>query len=370
MSKPKKVFHVLGAMHIGGVESWLMNVIKTMDSSIVEHNIIVHNSRDSYFDEDLKNMGIKKIICENNNLILYTFKLYQILKSENVDIVHSHVHTFSGFVLTIAKIAGIKNRIAHIHSDRSQLSRSASIFRRLYNITMQRLIKLTATSCIAVSESAATSLLGDNWYRDRKNKVIYCGINYSLFRKNDEKIDYRELLGLSKNTKVIGHVGRFEKPKNHIYILKTFKKLIDIDQDYCLVLIGDGSLRDKIQGLAESMGIKEKITFLGNRSDVPSLMKNLIDIFIFPSLWEGLPLTLVEAQFSGLPCIVSDSITKECNLGQCEYLPTQDKDIDLWVQSIIRNSHKHYKNDFEDSIFNIKNTNRLLLQEYTTYKPS
>jgi glycosyltransferase involved in cell wall biosynthesis len=198
---------------------------------------------------------------------------------------------------------------------------------------MRLLLMKYSTSNIAVSEKAAISLYGEDWQRDSKNKIIYCGVDYNLFKNVKCSFDYHAELSIPKDALVIGHVGRIEKPKNHAFMIEIIKALHETSDKYYLVFVGDGSLRQSIEALAEENGVKPFVRFMGTRSDIPELMCCLFDIFIFPSLWEGLPLTLIEAQFANLPCLVSDAVTKECNLGFSNFLPIND--LGIWVNKII-----------------------------------
>ncbi|MBU5618087.1 glycosyltransferase, partial [Psychrobacter sp. TAE2020] len=227
---------------------------------------------------------------------------------------------------------------------------------------MKLLITRFATSNIAVSEKAAISLFGKKWPQNSKNKIIYCGVDYNKFKNIKNSIDYHEMLNIPKDSIVIGHVGRFEEPKNHKFILDVFSKLSSLDSKYYLVLVGDGSLKVDIESIANQSNVSSRIKFMGNRSDIPGIMSGLFDVFVFPSLWEGLPLTLVEAQFANLLCIVSNNVTKECNLGLCKYLNINE--TSNWVTCLSDLPNVETEQSFELSEFNIERSNIQLFKEY------
>ena len=363
MGQPKKIVHVLGAMDIGGVESWLMTILRNSDEEQYIHEFIVHRDKKAYFDDEIKQLGSTKYVCTTDNMATYPFKLYNLLRQIKPDVVHSHVHSFSGLVLMVAAMAGVKTRISHSHSDtRLVESTSKNRMRESYLKLMRSLIKKYSTSNIAVSEKAAISLYGKDWQRDSKNKIIYCGVDYNRFKDVKCSINYRDDLSIPKDAIVIGHVGRIEKPKNHAFMIEIIKELRETSDKYYLVFVGNGSLRQSIEALAEDNGVKPFVRFMGTRSDIPEIMCCLFDIFIFPSLWEGLPLTLVEAQFANLPCLVSDAVTKECDLGFSNYLPIND--LGIWVNKIGKINNNLKEINFEKSKFNLSNSQKIINAEY------
>jgi glycosyltransferase involved in cell wall biosynthesis len=363
MSKPKKIIHVLGAMNIGGIESWLMNILRVSDRNLYEHDFLVHKPEKAYFDEEIKSLGSHKYICDlSKNIFIYLFCLFLFFRKIKPDVVHSHVHDFSGLVLMIAWLAGVKTRISHSHSDTRLNEANANFSRKIYLKIMKKLIALFSTSCLAVSNEAACALYGEKWVNRSKCKVIYCGIDYERFKNANRNINYRETLNIPLKAKVIGHVGRLEKPKNHIFLLKILYEIRKLDPEYYLVLVGDGTLREKLEEEADRLAIRPYVKFMGSRSDVPEVMVNLFDIFVFPSLWEGLPLTLVEAQFSGLNCLVADNITKQCDLGNIVYLNNNEES--LWIKNILKSEKIYNAKKFDNSIFNLVNSNLKLYQEY------
>jgi len=363
MRQPKKIVHVLGAMDIGGVESWLMTILRNADKEQYIHEFIVHRDKKAYFDEEIKQLGSTKYVCTTDNMPTYPFRLYNLLRQIKPDVVHSHVHSFSGLVLMVAAMAGVKTRISHSHSDtRLVESTGKNKMRESYLKLMRLLIMKYSTSNIGVSEKAAISLYGEDWQRDSKNKIIYCGIDYNRFKNIKCSVDYRGELAIAKDAIVIGHVGRIEKPKNHAFMIEIIKALRETSDKYYLVFVGDGSLRQSIEALAEENGVKPFVKFMGTRSDIPELMSCLFDIFIFPSLWEGLPLTLVEAQFANLPCLVSDFVTTECNIGNLHFLSLSNKN--LWIEKIFQMESFSDAKSFEKNYFNFSQGINSLNREY------
>ena len=362
MGKPKKIVHVLGAMNIGGVESWLMTILRNANREQYVHEFIVHNGEKAYFDDEIKALGTKKYVCSIDNMVTYPVRLFKLLRHIKPDVVHSHVHNFSGLVLMVAAMAGVRTRISHSHSDtRLVESVSKSTIREAYLGMMNALIDRYSTSNIAVSEKAAISLYGKDWQSDSRNKIIYCGVDYNRFKNVKCLNDYRDELSIPKDAIVIGHVGRIEKPKNHVFMIELIKALREKSDKYYLVLVGDGSLRESVENMAQESGVDIYVKFMGTRSDIPEIMSCLFDIFIFPSLWEGLPLTLVEAQFANLPCVISDVVTSECNISSSFYLPL---DISKWIEKILLMRKNEISHAYDNNKFNLLISNSVLNREY------
>jgi glycosyltransferase involved in cell wall biosynthesis len=180
---------------------------------------------------------------------------------------------------------------------------------------MVSLIRRFATHGIAVSEQAATSLFSETWNSDSRWSVIPLGIDLSPFEQDIDKEQVRRELGIPSGTFVVGHVGRFVEVKNHRFLVKIAEHLNHVDSRTMFLLVGDGPLRAEIEALARTKGLADRFVFAGVRTDVARLMKGAMDCFLFPSLYEGLPLALLEAQVAGLQCVVSDTVSTEGDVG-------------------------------------------------------
>lgn len=356
----KKVIHVLGKMDAGGVETWLVNLLKNTDPTQIQHEFLLQKSGKGFYDEEIILGGGKIHHCLNNgNPFIYSLNLYKILKLIRPDIIHSHVHIFSGLVLFIAFLCGIKIRISHSHSDTRNKESKASILRKLYIYIMKKLIGCFATHKLAVSEKAAECVYGLNWQMQKNITIMPCGIDISKFNPNFKDHTLRQQIGIPNDAFVIGHVGRFVEAKNHSFLIDVFNEVSQKNDNAYLVLVGNGPLLIKIQKKVEELGLKDKVKFLGLRKDVPILMLNIFDIFLFPSLWEGLPLTLVEAQLSGLYCLASKEITPQVDIGLVKFLKISDPII--WAENIFLN---HDPKEIKSHIFSIQNNIKILDRIY------
>lgn len=328
----KKVIHILGAMNIGGVESWLMALLRNTEPSQIRHEIIVHTKEKAFYDEEIHQLGSKIYYCEQtNNPLQYALSLYKLFKSIKPDVVHSHVHTFSGFILMIAWLAKIKIRISHSHSDTRSKDKASSILRQIYLVFMKILISIFSTTRIAVSPLAAECLYGTKWSNKKNCSVIVCGIDHRKYNNRYKDLSMFKKLGIPTDRYIIGHVGRFAEPKNHKFLIDVFYSFHKINNKAYLVLVGDGPLKEEIQRQVYSLGIQDFVKFTGLRNDVPKIMLSIFDILLFPSLWEGLPLTLVEAQLANKRVIASENITELCDIGLITF---KKLIISEWVEEL------------------------------------
>lgn len=352
----KKVVHILGAMNAGGVEAWLMTLLRNTDKEVIKHQFIVHHKQKAFYDDEIHELGSEIHYCQHSsNPFKYALNLYRVLKKVQPEIVHSHVHAFSGIVLFVAYLCGIKNRISHCHSDTRFKEQKSSVSRKIYFFIMKCLISLFATTRIAVSSLAAESLYGINWKTKKNCVVIPCGIDISKYDPKYKDLNMRRDFGLPDDAFVIGHVGRFEVPKNHDFLIDVFAEVRKKNNKAYLVLVGDGTLKSKIEKKVDDLGLTPYVIFTGLRKDVPVIMLSVFDIFVFPSLWEGLGLVAVEAQTAQLYTLVSNNVPKEINIGRCDFL---DLDVDLWRDGCC--NEKIGNNFIELNKFNIENNIHVL----------
>ncbi|WP_445174279.1 glycosyltransferase family 1 protein [Microcoleus sp.] len=311
--RPLRILHVVGGMNRGGIETWLMHVLRHIDRDRFHMDFLVHATEPCSYDDEICTLGSRIISCPRvSQPLLYGSDFKRILREKgSYDIVHSHVQHFNGYVLRLAKQAGVPIRIAHSHNDTSTLETKASRARKLYFNLTKWWISRYATIGLAVSRPSAQSLFGLHWEKDPRWQVLYCSVDLTPFRQAVDREAVRTQLGISATAFVIGHVGRFQEQKNHEFLLYIAGVLAKKDADMRLLLVGDGLLRTEIKEKVAQMNLSDRIILAGVRSDVPQLMLAAMDLFLLPSLHEGLPLVLLEAQAAGLPCIFSDVITQE-----------------------------------------------------------
>ena len=309
---PKRVLQVLGAMNRGGVEAWLMHLLHLVDRRLLAIDFLVHSKEPADYDREIAACGSRAIpIGISWRSPAYGWATRSLLRQFGpYDAVHSHVHFFSGIVLAIARKLGIPVRIAHSHSDTSRQDGAASYFRRRYLAMARSRIEEHATHWLAASSAAGAALFGSRWGVDARSRVWHCGIDLQPFRRQSPREEMRARLGIRAGEFVVGHVGRFDVVKNHAFLVEAAAETVRRRPSLRLVLVGDGTLRTAVEQQVAAVGMTSRTLFLGSRPDVPDLL-SAMDAFVFPSLWEGLPLAVVEAQAAGLPCLVSDAVTSE-----------------------------------------------------------
>ncbi len=316
MTAPLRTLHVVGALNRGGVETWLMHVLRHIDRDRFRMDFLVHTAQPAAYDDEARALGARIIPCLHPSQPLqYGRRFKRILREYGpYDVVHSHVHHFSGYTLRLAAQAGVPVRIAHSHSDTAAVERAASPARRAYLALMEYWVRRHATTGLAASARAAAALFGPHWQRDPRYRLLYCAIDLAPYRLPVDTAACRAELGLPPDVHVIGHVGNFKPVKNHAFLLKIAAEVIQRESRARFLLVGDGPLRPDIERRAQAVGLGEHVVFAGPRADVPRLMRGAMDAFLMPSLYEGLPVVGLEAQAAGLPLILSDTITTETDV--------------------------------------------------------
>jgi glycosyltransferase involved in cell wall biosynthesis len=371
----KRILHVVGGMNRGGIETWLMNILRYIDRDHFPMDFLVHTDKPCAYDDEIRALGSKIIPCLNpSNPWLYAANFRQILDKHGIyDIVHSHVHYFSGYVLHLAQQAGVPTRIIHSHCS-SALETHQGIYRQLYLGLTKYLIKRHSTIGLGCSEVANADLFGQNWKNYPQWQILYSGINLTSFQQPIDSFEIRNELNIPPDAFVIGHVGRLEKEKNHQFLLKIFASVTSKVPQAYLLLVGEGSLRSEITQQARDIGIADRVILAGSRPDVARLMRGAMDVFLFPSLGEGLGLVLIEAQAAGLPCILSDVIPEAADVVKhlVKRLSLQQP-VSEWGQEILSQRSKlsdHIQPDamelVKTSPFNIETSVQQLEKIYQT----
>lgn len=331
-----RVIQYIGSMKIGGSQSMIMDLYRNIDREIIQFDFVIHADGITPLAIEAQKMGA--IIYECPRYCGKTARSYSkwwndfFKQHPEYKIVHSHVRSTASIVLNIAKKHGCKT-IAHSHSTSSGGGINA-IVKNLF----QYQIRFIADYFIGCSQEAGEWLFGKRVCISNRYFIVRNAIDSKKYIY-DEIIanSVRKELGYSKNEIVIGHVGRFSKPKNHMFLLNVFNEIHKKNKQYKLLLVGDGELRDDIEQKIYEYGLSNEVTLLGVRSDVNRLMMAM-DLFLFPSLWEGLPVSVVEAQAAGLPCVISDSITKEVCITPLVKQISLKCSIDEWCKYITHNN--------------------------------
>lgn len=328
-------------MNRGGLETMLMNYYRQIDRSKIQFDFMVHRAVPGHYDEEIIKLGGRIFYMtpiKPGNYRKYFKLLDQFFTTHReYKVVHSHINENSSFVLRAAKKAGIPGRIAHSHL--SNLGIDIKLPFRLYaKYTMQDY----PSDYFACSKNAGKWLFGGGIAANELtvlNNAVHA--KKFIFNQNNRLVT-RKNLGIT-NELVIGHIGRFEKQKNHKFLIDIFYELQKKQPKSLLLLVGEGQLKRSMEKKVKSLGLTKKVRFLGVREDIPNLM-HAMDLFLFPSLFEGLPVVLVEAQTAGVQCLVSNSITKESDIiGSLGFMSLKESP-EKWAQKILSMSYKHSEN--------------------------
>ncbi|ANU24791.1 hypothetical protein BCM40_03565 [Planococcus donghaensis] len=356
-------------MNAAGLETLIMNLYRHIDKDKVQFDFAVQTTEKSFYDNEIIKMGGRIISHPKPNKGIKDYKISlknTLEKYGPYDVVHSHVLFFSGTVLDIAKKNNVPIRIAHSHNTND--SRNNALPRKIYKLIMRKKIKRNATHLIGCSKQACEYVFGKTSYQHGKSSLFPNAIDLAKFKEIKRNTRYLlEELNLPKDSILIGHVGRFTKQKNHSFIIDIFSNYSKEESRAHLVLVGEGEEIESIKEMVLEKNLSDKVHFLGLRNDIPQFM-TAIDLFIFPSLYEGLGIVLVEAQAAGVPSLISKNVPIEAdlNIGLLNRLDLDSDSKSKWIAKIKEligkeeidwflreNALKKYKYDIDVSVENL-----------------
>ncbi|HWO77458.1 MAG TPA: glycosyltransferase family 1 protein [Bacillus sp. (in: firmicutes)] len=350
---PIRVLHVLGRLNRGGTETMIMNIYRKIDRSKIQFDFIVHTDDKCDYDDEIQELGGKIYsfpTYSGKNHFSYKYFWETFLKRHSeYSIIHGHMRSTAAIYLKIAKKFGLIT-IAHSHS-----TSSGNGFSAIVKNIFQYPIRYIADYLFACSENAGVWLFGANACKKENFFIINNAIDAKKFiydRKTDLKL--RRELGIEGKF-VIGHVGRFATPKNHEFLIEIFNSVHEKVENAILLLVGDGELRKSIEKKVIDLELQDNVIFTGKQSEIHKLLHTM-DIFVFPSLYEGLGLVVIEAQASGLRCIVSDQIPKEAFITDLVDVISLKEKKDSWVKIIVNNATSDNKNDRKNTYEQIKSS--------------
>ena len=323
-SKPR-VLHVLKSLPLGGIETWLMHILRRDRDSFVQHELLLMVEEPGAYEAEARALGvpIHKLPHEGSWLRWFA-DLRRFLKEQGpFAAVHSHPSRVGGPIVATAALAGVPSRIAHQHDARSAGPDFRTLRERLLRRGTMILTRLAATRRIGITQTAIEDIAGRNWRQAKDCSILLYGFDFSSFAgAADRARDLRERLKLERDERIIGHVGRFDQVKNHPFLLRTFARVAEADPQARLVMVGTGRLEADMRSLADQLGIAEAVRFAGATKDIAAYMA-LFDLFLFPSFSEGLGIVCVEAQAAGTRVLTSDTVPREAAVvaGGVEFLP-------------------------------------------------
>lgn len=320
-SRAVRVLHVSGTLNRGGVETWLTQVLIRLPRERYECDVCTYRFEDGIYANVLRDHGCRIYFIPLRHtpagLFRFGHGLRQLLRGGRYDVVHCHGLVFVGFVMLVAWWAKIPVRIGHSHnSDQLATGTFASLATHLCMRLNRVMVRMFSTRGIGCSEEAQEALFGRMWRGQSKYTIVHCGIDLTRFETVADQRPIREGLGIPQGFRVIGHVSNLGVAKNPRFLIEIAEYVFRRRSDVVLLIVGGGIPENDLERMCEERGIRSRVIFAGVRSDVPDLMRGAMDIFVMPSIHEGLPLALLEAQAAGLPCLASDTISREAQAGE------------------------------------------------------
>lgn len=342
IKSPIRILQIVPNMQSGGLENLIMNIYRNIDKSKVQFDFLVHYTEKKHFDDEIEKMGgriYRFDLRDNNNILKYMIELNKFYKEhKEYKVIHCHMSSIGFINFIIAGRNGIKVRIAHSHN-----SATDKTFKGILKGIMIKPYKYASTINYACSTEAGNFLFGKKEFEFLPNAV---DTSKYKFDEKERKV-IRKKLNIGEDCFVIGHIGRFNVQKNHKFIIDIFSNYYKKNKNSYLLLIGDGELKTEIEEYARSKGCFNNIFFTGVLCDAWKYY-NAMDVFVLPSLFEGLPVVGVEAQANGLRCIFSDVITKEVDVtGLITYLPLE---IKTWVNNMKSCNTNVLRGEYADKV--------------------
>ena len=343
---PKRLLCIVGGINAGGAETFLMKIYRALDKSKYQMDFYVSTRDEGFYDKEILSMGgrIFHSVPKTKNPIYSFKKLIETVRKEKYNyVMRVSQHSLSTLDLIAAKIGGAKTLIYRSSNSKT----GGGAVNQIMHLLFKWLPMFIPDIKLAPSTEAAEFMFGKNCVKSGRALIIKNAIPLDVFEFDKVKRDkIRKEFNLDDKF-VIGHVGRFSSQKNHNFLVKIFAEVLKKHDNSILMLVGKGELESDIKKKVQILGFQEKVIFTGVRSDLPEVLMAM-DAFVFPSFFEGMPNAVIEAQATGLPCIISDTITKEVNItGRVEYVslnssPTQ------WAEVILKYKNGLNRNGLKD----------------------
>lgn len=322
-----RVLHIVTYMGRGGLETMIMNYYRHIDRTCVQFDFLVHRAERADYDDEIEALG--GVIYRLPRLVPWSCSYLEALNSffaahPEYKIVHVHQDCLSSVILKAAQKNSVPVRIAHSHNANQDKNLKYPI-----KLWYRRSIPRYATVLFACGKDAGKWMFRGAPYQIVNNAIDTAAYTYDPAKR----AEMRRRLGV-KDEFAVGHVGRFMHPKNHPFLIDIFAALLKKEPNAILLLVGDGEELPKIRAKAQNLGVAERVRFLGVRSDVAELVQAM-DVFVFPSLYEGFPVTMVEAQAAGLPCVVSDVIPHDAYLTDLVTPLSLSESPEAWAEKIL-----------------------------------
>lgn len=357
----KRVLCIVSSLNTGGAETFLMKVYRCLDRTQYHMDFVV--SAEGFYDKEVLELGgrIYRIPLRTE----HPFKVFRQIKKIVKENKYEHVLKLGNAPLSVIDLIAAKMGGARIRAMRScNALTNLSLKQKVSDAIFRPILNKVANVKLAPSDLAARYTFGEKKFQKGEVHILHNGVDLNVFRYDSEARErIREEFSLG-DALVIGHVGRFSKQKNHKFLLPVFAKIKEKNQNAKLLLVGKGELEEQIRAQASELGILDDIVFTGVRADVPALL-SAMDVFVLPSFYEGMPNTVIEAQATGLPCVIADTITHTANItGLVTYLPLSAS-VEKWAETAMvakQTERKDTKSDFCKAGYDIETVSSFFLR--------
>lgn len=367
---PVRVLQVLGGTSLGGAESRVMDSYRHLDRSRIQFDFCVHSQEEGFFDKEIESLGgyIYRVPrFQVVNWLAYR-KAWKDLFREHPGYVavHGHMTSTASIYLPIAKAAGVPLTIAHARSAGVDPGLKGAMTRFL-----RKNLGKKADVCLTCSRLAGEAVFGEKMVAAGRVTTVPNAIDAREFAFSEKKRNQKRAeLGIGAQEFVIGHVGRFGHMKNHAFLLDVFAEICRKVPDSRLLLVGEGGLMDSVREKAASLGLSDRVIFTGNQAQVADFYMTM-DFFVFPSIFEGLPGSVIEAQASGLRCLVSDSVTDEVLITPLAQARSLSEGAAAWAQEVLARrdyERKQMAQAIKDAGFDVSDQVKFLEKLYLQEK--
>lgn len=340
------VLEIVADLKIGGAQRVAANISKYAYDDL-HFTYMVFGDDIGEYEQEITAAGhsVVHVPSPKKSEAAFSNALFRQLRSRKYDVVHCHTMYSCGLVMLIARLMGVPGRVSHSHTAKDQAGNRSSL-RGLYKRFMQDLIWYCGTDYLACGADAGAELYGAARFQ-KKGVVIKNGIDTSAYRFSpDNRSAVRNLLGL-RDVFVIGHVGHYEAVKNQVFLIRLMPEILKNRQNAVLLLYGGGSQRKTLENEIAKLGLNDHVRVMGNVNNIPDIL-SAFDVFAFPSLFEGTPLALLEAQANGLPCVISDSIPEDACLTDliCRIPLSEPQE---WMKQIL-SAERHHASDYPEAL--------------------
>ncbi|MBE5754578.1 MAG: glycosyltransferase family 1 protein [Clostridiales bacterium] len=352
----KRLLCILSGMNAGGAETFLIKVYRRLDKDKYQMDFVINSKDENFYEKEINSLGGKvyRIPSKSQSVKLFKEQLTELVKENKYEYVLRITSNAMGFMdLKIAKKAGAKICSARSSNSSDGGGIKAFIAHRLGRILYNKYVDVK----FAPSDLAAEYTFGKTAIEKGKATILRNAVDLNVFHYDEvggERV--RKEFNISEDKLVIGHIGRFMTQKNHSFLLDIFNEICKEKDNAVLMLVGKGELEQQIKDKISALGLEDKVIFTGVRADIPQIL-SAMDVFVFPSFYEGMPNTVIEAQATGLPCVIADTITKEADItGLVNYLSLNDS-AKVWAEkalSIVEKERRDTKADFIKNGYDIE----------------